>query len=132
MGLLDGVLGGIVGAGVNQLIERNGGIQGLVNQFEQKGLGGTARSWVATGPNQGVSAAQLLEVLGARNVAEFASKLNVSQQDLLEKLYRLKRRSLSSPTALLIRGPERISAYGRMIDAPKYAGGTLSVRADRD
>ena len=89
MGLLDGVLGGIVGAGLNQLIERNGGIQGLVNQFEQKGLGGIARSWVATGPNQPVSAAQLLEVLGAQNVAEIASKLNVSQQDLLEKLSEL-------------------------------------------
>ena len=42
MGLLDGVLGGLVGAGINQMIQRNGGVQGLVNQFEQKGLGGIA------------------------------------------------------------------------------------------
>lgn len=89
MGLLDGVVGGIVGAGLNQLIERNGGIQGLVNQFEQQGLGAIARSWVGTGPNQSVSADQLLQVLGSQNVAEFASKLNVSQQELLAKLSEL-------------------------------------------
>jgi hypothetical protein len=41
MGLLDGVLGGIVGAEmvtvVSGLIERHGGVQGLVNQFEKSG-----------------------------------------------------------------------------------------------
>src|SRR5690349_19959841 len=33
MGLLDGVLGGLVGAGINEMIQRHGGVQGLVNQF---------------------------------------------------------------------------------------------------
>jgi uncharacterized protein YidB (DUF937 family) len=89
MGLLDGVLGGIVGAGLNQVIEQHGGIQGLVSQFEQKGLGAIVRSWVGTGPNQPVSSEQLLEVLGAQTVAGIASKLNVSQQDLLAKLSEL-------------------------------------------
>ena len=54
MGLLDGVLGGLVGAGIEQMIQRHGGVQGLVNQFQQKGLGGIAESWVSTGPNQPV------------------------------------------------------------------------------
>ncbi len=89
MGLLDGVLGGMVGAGLNQLIAQNGGIQGLVSRFEQKGLGGIARSWVNTGPNQPVSAEQLRDVLGAQNVAAFAATLNVSEQDLLGKLSEL-------------------------------------------
>jgi len=89
MGLLDGVLGGLVGAGINQMIQRNGGLQGLVNQFEQKGLGGIAQSWVSTGPNQPVSSDQLLQVLGSENVAQFAGKLNVSREDLLNKLAEL-------------------------------------------
>ena len=89
MGLLDGVLGGLVGAGINEMIQRHGGVQGLVNQFEQKGLGGIAQSWVGTGPNQPVSAAQLLHVLGSDNVAQFAGKLNVSQEELLNKLSEL-------------------------------------------
>jgi len=89
MGLLDGVLGGLVGAGINQMIQRNGGLQGLVNQFEQKGLGGIAQSWVSTGPNQPVSSDQLLQVLGSDNVTQFAGKLNVSREDLLNKLAEL-------------------------------------------
>ena len=89
MGLLDGVLGGLVGAGINQIIQSHGGVQGLVNQFEQKGLGGIAQSWVGTGPNQPVSADQLLHVLGSDNVAQFAGKLNVSPEELLNKLSEL-------------------------------------------
>jgi len=89
MGLLDGVLGGLVGAGINEMIQRHGGVQGLVNQFEQKGLGGIAHSWVGTGPNQPVSADQLLHVLGSDNVAQFAAKLNVSSEELLNKLSEL-------------------------------------------
>ena len=89
MGLFDGVLGGLVGAGINQLIQQNGGVQGLVNQFEQKGLGGIAKSWVGTGPNQPVSADQLVQVLGSDNVSQFAAKLNVSREELLSKLAEL-------------------------------------------
>lgn len=48
MGLLDGLLGGAVGAGVvtamNSLIQQHGGLQGVVTQLEQQGLGNTVRS----------------------------------------------------------------------------------------
>ena len=48
MGLLDGLLGGAVGAEmatvVNSLIEKHGGVQGIVAQLEQQGLGATVRS----------------------------------------------------------------------------------------
>ena len=48
MGLLDGLLGGAVGAEmvtvVNGLIEKHGGVQGIIAQLEQQGLGGTVRS----------------------------------------------------------------------------------------
>ena len=43
MGFFEGVIGGIVGAEmtsvVSQLIERHGGVQGIVTQLEQQGLG---------------------------------------------------------------------------------------------
>ena len=55
MGLLDGILGGVVGGEmvsvVNGLIEKHGGVQGIVKQFEQQGLGETVKSWVGTGAN---------------------------------------------------------------------------------
>ena len=46
MGLFDGVLGGVVGAGlttaVQGYIEKQGGLAAVVQKFEQHGLGGIA------------------------------------------------------------------------------------------
>ncbi len=90
MGLLDGLLGGIVGAEVGNLvsgvIEHHGGVQGLVAQFEQQGLGGVVQSWVGSGPNQAISAQQLQQVLGSDAVAHLAQKFGINPQDLLQKV----------------------------------------------
>jgi uncharacterized protein YidB (DUF937 family) len=55
MGLLDGTLGGVIGAEalslVKDYIEKHGGIQGVVAEFEKTGFGQHAKSWVSTGPN---------------------------------------------------------------------------------
>ncbi len=90
MGLLDGLLGGVVGAEmatvVNGIIEKHGGVQGLVSQLEKNGLGDTVRSWVGTGPNQPISADQIHQGLGADTIRELAAKFNLSPQDLAQKL----------------------------------------------
>lgn len=53
MGLLDGILGGAIGAAlttaISGLIEKHGGVKGLVNELEQKGLGPATKSWIGTG-----------------------------------------------------------------------------------
>jgi uncharacterized protein YidB (DUF937 family) len=93
MGLFDGVVGGIVGAElthvVGGLIEKNGGLQGLVNQFQQKGLGGVVQSWVGTGANQPISVDQLHNVIGVDTIAQMATKLGVKPEDLSKKLAEL-------------------------------------------
>lgn len=90
MGLLDGVLGGIVGAGmanmVAGLIDRHGGVQGLVNQFEQNGLGGVVQSWVGTGANLPVTGDQIHQVLGSPLVTELAAKFGMNPQDFASKI----------------------------------------------
>ena len=90
MGLLDGVLGGVVGAGmvsvVNGIIEQHGGVQGLVNEFERNGLGATVRSWVGTGPNQPVEPADVHRVLGSDLLQQLSAKTGLSVQDLAAKL----------------------------------------------
>ena len=90
MGLFDGVLGGVVGAGmvsvVNGIIEQHGGVQGLVNEFERNGLGQTVRSWVGTGPNQPVSPNDLHRVLGPDLLQQLAAKTGLPVQELTEKL----------------------------------------------
>jgi uncharacterized protein YidB (DUF937 family) len=90
MGLFDGVLGGVVGAGmvsvVNGIIEQHGGVQGLVNEFERNGLGQTVRSWVGTGPNQPVSPTDVHRVLGPDLLQQLAAKTGLPVQELTEKL----------------------------------------------
>jgi uncharacterized protein YidB (DUF937 family) len=91
MSLLDGLLGGAVGAEmvsvVNSLIQQHGGIQGVVTQLEQQGLGGVARSWITNGPNQAISPAQITQVFGNSGMlGELAAKVGMNPQDLAAKL----------------------------------------------
>jgi uncharacterized protein YidB (DUF937 family) len=90
MGLLDGILGGVVGAGVTNLVEgviaQHGGVQGLVDQFEKQGMGGVVQSWIGPGANQAISADQLHQVLGSETVTNLAQKFGINPQDLLQKL----------------------------------------------
>ena len=90
MGMMDGLLGGIVGAGVvsavNSILEKNGGLQGVVNEFERNGLGATISSWVGTGPNQPISPGDLRRTLGPDLLQQLAAKTGISIEELTEKL----------------------------------------------
>jgi len=90
MGLLDGLLGGAVGAEmvtvINGLIEKHGGVQGIVAQLEQQGLGGTVRSWVGTGANQPITADQIHQAFGSDAVQQLAAKVGLTPQELAAKL----------------------------------------------
>jgi uncharacterized protein YidB (DUF937 family) len=90
MGLFDGILGGIVGAEmatvVNGMIERHGGIQGVINQFQTNGLGPTVQSWVGTGANQPITPAQVHQGLGPETVEALAAKLGIPPAELSAKL----------------------------------------------
>jgi uncharacterized protein YidB (DUF937 family) len=90
MGLLDGLLGGVVGAEmitvVNGFIEKHGGVQGIVAQMEQQGLGNTVKSWVGTGPNLPISPDQVHAVFGSDAISGLAAKFGLNPQDLAQKL----------------------------------------------
>lgn len=110
MGLLDSVLGNLMGgaaggtsspmggvlynllgggqatAGMGQGGGMAGGLGGLMSQFEQAGLGHVAQSWVSNGPNQAVSPQQLQSVLGEQQVQGMASQAGMQPQDFLSQL----------------------------------------------
>jgi len=90
MGLFDGLIGGMVGAEmatvVNGLIERHGGVQGLINHLQSRGLGSAAQSWVGTGPNEPVSPQQLHAAVGPDLMAQLAAKIGVTPDELSAKL----------------------------------------------
>src|ERR1700722_183404 len=85
MGLLDGLLGGAVGATVvsalQSVIQQHGGVA----QLEQQGLGNTVRSWVSSGPNQPISADQVNSAFGGV-INQIAAKTGMTPQELTAKI----------------------------------------------
>lgn len=96
-----GGLGGIIGmlASNPQLIQivtgmlsndsAQGGLGGLVRQFEQAGLGGAIQSWISGGPNQAVSGDQITNVLGSDAVSKIAAQLGVNPEQAAGQLSQL-------------------------------------------
>ncbi|WP_028456121.1 YidB family protein [Chitinilyticum litopenaei] len=81
MGLLDAITGmaggNDVGGMLGELLEQQGGVGGLVERFQQGGLAEVAQSWVGTGENLPISAAQIEAVLGSDSIAPLAEKLGI-------------------------------------------------------
>ena len=80
-GLLGGLLGGNQqGAGgavvkvLQQVLESNGGVQGLISRFEGAGLADKAQSWVSNGTNQPISADHIDQVFSQQEVESWASQ----------------------------------------------------------
>ena len=54
-----------------------GGLAGLVQAFQGKGMGDMISSWIATGPNPPINASQMTDVLGRNTLSQFAAKAGV-------------------------------------------------------
>ena len=93
MGLFDDIAGklsggtsgggggqGLVTSIVEMLSSRQGGLSGLADAFQQKGLGDVVSSWIGTGQNMPVSADQIQQVLGKEQIQAFAQKAGISAE----------------------------------------------------
>ena len=92
MGLLDSVMGALGGAGGNggnnamldvvmQMLSNkggNGGLAGLVQAFQQNGLGEQMNSWISTGQNLPVSPDQIKAALGSGQLGQIAGQLGMN------------------------------------------------------
>ena len=63
-----------------------GGMMDLVRQFRGAGKGDTVDSWVARGPNQGVSPNDLSKVLTEEQIAFLMERTGMSREELLAGL----------------------------------------------
>jgi uncharacterized protein YidB (DUF937 family) len=79
-------MGGVVGALVTDVLQKHGGVQGVVQQFESKGFGPTVRSWVGTGANQPISPDQIHQALGPDLIQQLAAKTGLSVAELTQRL----------------------------------------------
>ncbi|WP_206951818.1 YidB family protein [Trinickia acidisoli] len=90
MGLLD-MVGSLLGnanadgqqqnvlATVTEFVNSHpGGLQGLVQKFQEQGAGDAIQSWIGNGANQAVSPDTLQNVVGSGALSDLAGKLGVS------------------------------------------------------
>jgi len=63
-----------------------GGLNGLVDKFNQAGLGDVVSSWIGSGANQPISADQLSGVLGQDVLGKAASQLGLDPSQLSGQL----------------------------------------------
>jgi uncharacterized protein YidB (DUF937 family) len=102
MGMLDGLIGSVIGnmvggaggqthaqGGANpllniafQLMQQNGGLQGLLGTLQQGGMGKQAESWVSQGQNMGVSGDMLKSVLGSGVLGNLGAQHGMSANDV--------------------------------------------------
>ncbi|MBS0370846.1 MAG: DUF937 domain-containing protein [Proteobacteria bacterium] len=104
MGLFDQVVGAVMSgqttdgaanpllAGMMQLINdpQTGGLAGLVQAFQNGGLGEIAKSWVSTGQNLPISAEQIQSVLGSSGILQnLAGQFGLSSEQVSGQLAEL-------------------------------------------
>lgn len=73
--------GGAMGA-VMALIEQAGGVQALLQQLQQSGLGAQVASWIGTGANHAISGEQLSAALGGGQLAQVAQQSGIDPSQL--------------------------------------------------
>lgn len=76
----------IVGALLQMVNNHPGGFSGLLQTFQEKGLGGVASSWVGTGANQAITAEQIQSVLGNEHIQAFVAKTGISPEQASAKI----------------------------------------------
>ncbi|MEI6000600.1 DUF937 domain-containing protein [Paraburkholderia bengalensis] len=67
----------LISAALEFINNQPGGLNGLIQRFEQNGAGDIISSWVGTGENQPIAADTLHNVLGSEAVSTMAAKIGV-------------------------------------------------------
>ena len=98
MGLFDSVLGAVSGQLQQQggltsvlggLLADNGemgGLGGLIEKFNQGGMGDQVKSWIGNGQNLPISAEQITQILGSDTVRTMAAKLGIDPDQAAQQL----------------------------------------------
>jgi uncharacterized protein YidB (DUF937 family) len=96
MGLFDSVAGAVLGKMMGEksemakvameMLNKYGGIEGILAKFKEGGLADIAATWVGNGENSPVSSNQITDALGADTIAEIAGKFGLSPDALSGQL----------------------------------------------
>ena len=99
MGLLDGLLGSMMGGMTGgqgmpgaqpqnpllqialQMLQQNGGIEGILGKFQQAGYGQQAQSWIGTGQNLPIDPNVLAQIFGREQMGQVAQQMGMSNDE---------------------------------------------------
>lgn len=93
-----------------------GGLGGLLQQFQQNGLGDAVQSWVGNGENMPISADQLSAVFGGDKIAEIARQAGMSTEDVSGQL-----------ASMLPQAVDKLTPNGQMPEGNLDLGSLTSV-----
>ena len=65
---------------VLQMLQQNGGLEGILGKFQQAGYGQQAQSWIGTGQNQPIDPNILQQILGQGQLGKIAQQLGISTE----------------------------------------------------
>jgi uncharacterized protein YidB (DUF937 family) len=83
--MMKGGLGGLLaGASAGSIL--SGGLGNLMKEFQDRGYGDVAHSWIGTGPNQAIAPNDLENALGSETLDTIAQQTGMSRSDLLAGL----------------------------------------------
>ena len=92
MGLFDEVVGGLEKEGhqaalleeVAKMVTQAGGVNGVIQQFQQKGLDGAIGGLISGGANASITGDQIVQALGQDKITEIASKVGLTEPEVAE------------------------------------------------
>jgi uncharacterized protein YidB (DUF937 family) len=92
MGLFDNIAGAVLGKMMGdkgamaqaalEMFNQHGGLEGVLEKFNQAGLGNVVASWVGKGENMPILPNQIAEALGGATIADMAVKLGLTPEML--------------------------------------------------
>jgi uncharacterized protein YidB (DUF937 family) len=94
MGLLDSLLSSMTGGTTStqaqspllqmalQLLQQNGGIEGVLAKCQQAGFGTQAQSWIGTGQNMHIDASALTQILGSGQLGQLAQQFGMTHDQV--------------------------------------------------
>jgi uncharacterized protein YidB (DUF937 family) len=74
---------------IQDYIESQGGLSGVVKLFEERGFISKVRSWVSTGPNLPLNSVEALQLIGWPGIMDMAKRADFSIENLRERLAKL-------------------------------------------
>lgn len=92
MGLFEQMMSMVAGDKMQQFqsvinwVENQGGLTGVVNKFNEQGLGGIIASWISAGENLPIDVSQLVQIFGSINIQELAQKVGLEPQETSEMI----------------------------------------------